>query len=62
MRRRDPDTLADGPSFIGDNIVHPSATIGKDCRIGPNVSIGIECQIANGVRISNSVMFKRVKL
>lgn len=62
VRRRDPDTLAEGDSFVGDNIVHPTAKIGKDCKIGPNVSIGIECEIANGVRISNSVLLHRVKV
>ncbi|KAK9810857.1 hypothetical protein WJX73_002434 [Symbiochloris irregularis] len=62
VRRREPELLASGDSFVGDNIVHPTAKIGKDCRIGPNVSIGIECEIANGVRISNSVLLHRVKV
>ena len=43
-------------------IVHPSAKIGKDCKIGPNVSIGIGCELENGVRIANAVLLHRVKV
>ena len=62
LRIRDPEQLASGPSFVGDNIVHPTAKIGDHCKIGPNVSIGIGCEIANGVRISDSVLLHRVKV
>ena len=62
LRQRDPSQLASGPSFVGDNIVHPTAKIGDSCKIGPNVSIGIGCEIANGVRISDSVLLHRVKV
>lgn len=62
LQRRDPQSLAQGPTFIGNNIVHPSAKIGSDCQIGPDVSIGLECVIGNGVRISNSVLLHRVKV
>ena len=62
LQRRDPESLAQGPTFIGNNIVHPSAKIGSDCQIGPDVSIGLECVIGNGVRISNSVLLHRVKV
>ena len=33
--------------------IDPTATIGKDCKIGPNVVIGPRCEISNGVRLSN---------
>lgn len=62
VRQRQPETLASGDSFVGDNIVHPTAKIGRDCKIGPNVSIGIECEIDDGVRISNAVLLHRVKV
>ena len=62
MRNTDPGQLAQGPSFVGDNIVHPTAKIGQNCKIGPNVAIGIECEVADGVRISNSVLLHRVKV
>ena len=62
ISRSQPETLAKGPTFIGHNIVHPTAKIGTDCAIGPDVSIGIECEIGNGVRISNSVLLHRVKV
>ena len=62
ISRSHPETLAKGPTFIGHNIVHPTAKIGSDCVIGPDVSIGIECEIGNGVRITNSVLLHRVKV
>ena len=45
---------------MGNNIVHHTAQIGKDCKIGPNVSIGIGCVLGDGVRVSNSVLLHRV--
>lgn len=62
VQQRHPEQLAQGPTFIGNNIVHPTAKIGKDCQIGPDVSIGLECVIGDGVRISNSVLLHRVKV
>ena len=62
LRSNDPSQLAEGNNFVGNNIVHPTAKIGKDCKIGPNVSIGIECVIADGVRISNCVLLHRVQV
>jgi mannose-1-phosphate guanylyltransferase len=62
LSHRHPEQLAKGPEFIGNNIVHPTAKIGKDCAIGPNVSIGIECEIGDGVRIRDSVLLHRVKV
>ena len=62
LRRTAPDTLAAGPEYEGNVIVHPSAKIGKDCKIGPNVSIGIGCELENGVRVSNAVLLHRVKV
>ena len=60
LRKRSPEDLASGPEFVGNNIVHPTAKIGKDCKIGPNVSIGIECEIGDGVRLTSSVLLHRV--
>ena len=62
LRRSHPDQLASGPEYEGNVIVHPSAKIGKDCKIGPNVSIGIGCELENGVRIANAVLLHRVKV
>ena len=60
LRKSSPADLASGPQFVGNNIVHPTAKIGKDCKIGPNVSIGIECEIGDGARITSSVLLHRV--
>ena len=62
LRRTAPEQLASGPTYEGNVIVHPSAKIGKDCKIGPNVSIGIGCELENGVRVSNAVLLHRVKV
>ena len=62
LRRSHPDQLASGPEYEGNVIVHPSAKIGRDCKIGPNVSIGIGCELENGVRVANSVLLHRVKV
>ena len=62
LRRSHPDQLASGPEYEGNVIVHPSAKIGKDCKIGPNVSVGIGCELENGVRVANSVLLHRVKV
>jgi mannose-1-phosphate guanylyltransferase len=35
--KKDPKSLTTGPGFIGNVLVHPSARIGPDCKIGPNV-------------------------
>ena len=49
--------------YGGNVLVHPSATIGKHCRIGPNVTIGPNCIIGDGVRIHRAVLMEgcRVK-
>ena len=60
LKKSSPADLASGPQFVGNNIVHPTAKIGKDCKIGPNVSIGIECEIGDGARITSSVLLHRV--
>jgi len=60
LRKYSPGDLASGPQFVGNNIVHPTAKIGNDCKIGPNVSIGIECEIGDGARITSSVLLHRV--
>lgn len=45
--------LARGPEFVGNVLVNPTSTIGKDCRIGPNVTIDGNCHIGDGVRLQN---------
>ncbi|WIA14582.1 hypothetical protein OEZ85_003097 [Tetradesmus obliquus] len=54
--------LASGPDYTGNVLVAPSATIGSGCLIGPDVSIGEGCVIGNGVRLSNCVVMKGVKV
>jgi mannose-1-phosphate guanylyltransferase len=37
VHKKNPKSLATGQTFVGNVLVHPSAVIGEDCRIGPNV-------------------------
>jgi mannose-1-phosphate guanylyltransferase len=63
LRKKKPQELAgEGDHIVGNVIIDPSATIGKDCKIGPNVAIGKECVIGDGVRLSNCVLLHRVKV
>lgn len=56
------EALAAGPQFIGNVLVDPSAKIGKGCLIGPDVSIGEGCEIGEGVRLSNCVIMRGVRI
>ncbi|KAJ3282336.1 mannose-1-phosphate guanyltransferase [Borealophlyctis nickersoniae] len=58
IAKRDPTSLATGPSFTGHVLVHPTAKIGENCKIGPNVVIGPNCVIGDGVRLSRTVILE----
>ena len=48
---------AEWPPHHPSAIIHPSAQLGEDCRIGPNVVIGADCRIGDRVIIrSNAVI------
>lgn len=48
--------------IIGNVIVHPTSSIGKDCSIGPNVVIGKNCKIGDGVRLKDCVIFDNTNI
>eukprot|EP00388_Colpodella_angusta_P003812 GDKJ01013161.1.p1 GENE.GDKJ01013161.1~~GDKJ01013161.1.p1 ORF type:complete len:383 (-),score=72.51 GDKJ01013161.1:94-1113(-) len=48
--------------YIGNNIIDPSAQIGKGSVIGPNVVIGPGVIIGEGCRITNSTLLDKVKV
>lgn len=50
--------LGVGPQFVGNVLVHPTATIGANCKIGPNVVIGPNVKIGDGVRLSRCVILE----
>jgi len=54
--------LAHGESFVGRVLVHPTATIGKNCKIGPNVTIGANAVIEDGVRISRAAVLDGARI
>lgn len=58
-----PDTLVkslEGSEVVGNVLIHPSATIGKGCRIGPNVIIGPGVTVGDGVRLQRCTLFEGV--
>lgn len=52
----------DEVSYLGQNVIHPSAKIGKKSVIGPNAIIGPNVVIGEGCRISNSTLLDNVKI
>jgi NDP-sugar pyrophosphorylase family protein len=57
-----PAALAKGAEYSGNVLVAPGATVGKGCLIGPDVSIGDGCVIGDGVRLSNCVVMRGVRI
>lgn len=60
LRQKDPTRLYQSPAekrtIVGNVLVHPTATIGIGCRIGPNVTIGPKCVIEDGkIELKNSL-------
>ncbi|KAJ1568901.1 mannose-1-phosphate guanyltransferase [Cladochytrium tenue] len=49
---------APGYTVVGNVLIDPTATVGKDCKIGPNVVIGPGVKVRNGVRLARSVLMK----
>jgi len=62
LRGSQPEKLADGDAYIGDNVIAESATIGAGCRIGPNVSVGAGCVVGDGVRLKNCSVMRGSKI
>lgn len=62
LRSSAPSELAAGEPFKGNVLMHPSAKVGSGCVIGPDVSIGEGCVIGDGVRLSNCVIMRGVKV
>lgn len=46
----------------GNVMIHPSAKIGKGCRIGPNVVVGPDAVIGDGVRLQRCVILEGAKV
>ncbi|KAI8813433.1 mannose-1-phosphate guanyltransferase Mpg1 [Cladochytrium replicatum] len=59
LRKKTPELLAasaDGIEIIGNVLIHPSATVGKGCKLGPDVVIGQNSVVGNGVRLNRTVV------
>ncbi|XP_024364271.1 mannose-1-phosphate guanylyltransferase 1 [Physcomitrium patens] len=62
LRKKAPEKLASGSTFLGNVIVDESAKIGEGCLIGPDVSIGQGCTIEAGVRLSRCTIMRGVRV
>ena len=58
LHKLHPEQLTNGPKFLGNVMVDPSATIAEGCVIGPHVVIGPNCIIERGVRLSRTTILK----
>ncbi|XP_071452161.1 mannose-1-phosphate guanyltransferase beta-A [Hetaerina americana] len=62
LRQKEPSKLYSGEGVVGNVLVHPTAKIGEDCRIGPNVTLGPEVVVENGVRISRCTILRGARV
>jgi mannose-1-phosphate guanylyltransferase len=62
LRKRAPGALAVGAHIVGDVLVHPTATLGAGCRLGPNVVVGPGCVIEDGARVVRSTVLARARV
>ena len=58
VAKKNPSELTTGSNIIGHVLIHPTATIGRNCKIGPNVVIGPKCVIGDGVRLAKTAVFE----
>lgn len=59
MRNYTPELLAAGEGIEGNVLAHPTAKIGKGCRIGPNVVLGPDTVVEDGARIKRSTVMDK---
>lgn len=50
-RKVNNESLAKGEGIVGNVLIDPTATIGRDCKIGPDVCIGPNVIVEDGLRI-----------
>uniref|UniRef100_A0A224XQQ4 mannose-1-phosphate guanylyltransferase n=1 Tax=Panstrongylus lignarius TaxID=156445 RepID=A0A224XQQ4_9HEMI len=62
LRHKDPSALYSGPGTVGNVLVHPTATIGRGCLIGPNVTIGPDVIVEDGVCIKRSTILEKATI
>uniref|UniRef100_A0A7S2CBR3 Mannose-1-phosphate guanyltransferase C-terminal domain-containing protein n=1 Tax=Haptolina brevifila TaxID=156173 RepID=A0A7S2CBR3_9EUKA len=63
MRFMKPEGLAGPPDdgsyeVRGDVMVHPSASVGAGCVLGPRVVIGANCKVGDGVRLESTTLLE----
>ena len=54
--------MSQGKNKIGHVLIHESSKISETAVLGPNVVIGENCVIGDGVRLSNTSIFKGAKV
>ena len=58
LRQKNSNELANGPSIVGNVLMHPTARIGNNCRIGPDVTLGPDVVLEDGVCIKRSTVLQ----
>ncbi|KAJ1799186.1 mannose-1-phosphate guanyltransferase [Coemansia sp. RSA 2399] len=61
LAKRSPEMLVPASEAYvhgGNVLVHPTASIGKGCKIGPNVTIGPNAVVGNGVCLQRCVLME----
>ncbi|OEH78620.1 GTP-D-mannose [Cyclospora cayetanensis] len=54
--------LVDGPQFVGNVLVDPSAVIGEGSILGPNVTVDKDVIIGRGCRLKNCALMRGVHI
>lgn len=62
LQQTSAQSLAKGEGIVGNVLIDPSATIGKDCQIGPDVCIGPNVQVEDGILIKRCTILSGSRL
>lgn len=65
LQKTTPNQLSNSksdPRICEPVMIHPTASIGEDCKIGPNVVIGPGVKVGCGVRLSKCVIMEDARL
>ena len=62
LRRVNPDALSTGDHVEGNVLIHPTATVSEEAKIGPNVTIAEGAVVEAGARVKDSIVLNGAKI
>uniref|UniRef100_T1JP36 mannose-1-phosphate guanylyltransferase n=1 Tax=Strigamia maritima TaxID=126957 RepID=T1JP36_STRMM len=62
LKKKNPSSLYEGETVVGNVLVDKSAIIGANCRIGPNVVVGPDVIIEDGVCIKRCTLLRGARV